>query len=120
MSGEYPDELLEQFPAYCPIGWRQGDPISLETTIRDKDGEALDWSGVYRIQVKRQRALNAELLGTLSGHGEVVGLTTRFTFTADANVSAEIPAGHWYYDAQQVGGITRLWGDVYVQPGVTG
>lgn len=97
------------------LAWHEGDPISLEFTAED-----VDWSGPYQLQVREAQDRTSTLLATLTMSGTYVNPDTDFVITASAGVSATVPAGEWYYDAQQVGGITRLRGRVRVTAQVTG
>lgn len=97
------------------IEWVEADPISLAFTI-----STVDWSGSYIAQVRRRQNPNAELLGTLIVTATyTAGVGTAFTLTMSENDSALIPAGSFWWDMQEVGGVTRLRGPVHVVSHVT-
>lgn len=93
----------------------QGDPISLTFTVAD-----VDWSGSYTAQVRKRQNPTAELLGTLTVSASyTAGVGTTFVLSMTAILSNDIPAGSWYWDMQQVGGVTRLRGVAHVVAQVT-
>lgn len=116
--------VVEQQPIRVDLSWHQGDPISLQFLV-----EVLNWDGAYQLQVRRGQDKTATLLATLDCHGDYnaahsfggySGPGTLFTIAGDAGKSAGVPSGEWYYDAQQVGGVTRFGGRVRVTAEVTG
>lgn len=116
--------MVEQYPFSLDLGWWQGDPISLQVLAR-----VVNWDGAYQLQVRRAQDRTSGLLATLDCHGDYnaahvfgtySGPGTLFTILGDVADSAGVPAGEWYYDAQQVGGITRFAGRVRVRAQVTG
>lgn len=115
-------EIVEQYAVPLDLGWHEGDPISLEFTVESDQSPAedVDWSGVYRVQIRKAQARTSQLLAVLDMYGDHVGLTTVFTIAGDLADSAQVPAGEWHYDAQLVNGITRFAGKVIVQAQVTG
>lgn len=116
--------LVEQYPFRLDLGWHEGDPISLQFVA-----EVVNWDGAYQLQVRTAQDREAPLLATLDCHGDYnaahvfgsySGPGTLFTIAGDAADSAGVPAGDWFYDAQQVGGVTRFSGQVKVTAQVTG
>ena len=103
------------------LSWHEGDPISLAWSVEADDGTTpIDWGGVYAVQVRKAQSKTSPLLGTLSLHGNFVGIVTEFALVATVLESVGIPAGVWYYDAQQENGPTRFRGRVTVTAEVTG
>lgn len=97
------------------LEWVQGDPISLSFVVKDED-----WSGSYVAHVRKVQKPTAELLGVLTVTATyAVGVGTTFVLTMSAVNSLLIPAGNFYWDMQQVGGVTRFRGPVHVVDQVT-
>lgn len=101
----------------CQLGleWVESDPVSLSFTVSD-----VDWSGTYDSQVRRKQNPNAELLGTLTVTAVyTAGVGTAFTLVMSEGDSSLIPAGNYWWDMQEVNGVTRLRGPVTVVGNVT-
>jgi hypothetical protein len=102
------------------IKWTEGDPISLQWRVN------VDWSGTYICQIRASRKPTATLLGTLTILAEwdtlAYPLETLFTMTMSEANSELIPASgtkKYYLDMQELGGVTRIWADVVVEPQVS-
>lgn len=106
--------VISQDASELGLRWVQGDVVGLQFTVEDND-----WSGSYTAQIRRSRNASAQLLGTLTVTATLNGTDTDFTLAMSALNSAAIPHGTYYWDLQQTGGVTRLWGSVEVKPQVT-
>lgn len=107
--------MISQDAKELGLEWVQGDPISLTFIVVD-----VDWSGDYISQVRRRQNPNAELLGTFTVVAVYTpGSGTEITLTMSENDSSLIPAGDFFWDMQQVGGVTRLRGVAHVVAEVT-
>jgi hypothetical protein len=107
--------IISQDASELGLEWVEGDPISLSFTVKD-----VDWSGTYEAQVRRKQNPTSELLGTLTVTATyTAGVGTLFTLTMSAIDSGLIPAGNFWWDMQEVGGVTRLRGPVHVVSQVT-
>lgn len=100
--------------------WTEGDPISLQWRIN------VDWSGTYICQIRSTRKPTGTLLGTLIVLAEWDTMDwpdeTLFTFSMTEALSELIPASgtkKYYMDMQELGGVTRVWADIVVEPQVS-
>ena len=107
--------MISQDAKELGLEWVQGDPISLAFTVA-----VVDWTGTYIAQVRRRQNPTSELLGALTVMAVFVpGTGTEFTLTMSSANSALIPAGDFFWDMQEVGGVTRLRGVAHVVAHVT-
>ena len=107
--------LISQDAKELGLEWVQGDPISLAFTVAD-----VNWGGTYTAQVRRRQNPTSDLLGTLTVQATyTAGVGTAFQLTMTALLSANIPAGDFFWDMQQTGGVTRLRGVAHVVAQVT-
>lgn len=107
VSGQ--DTVLSQDAQPVDIAWVEGDYVSLAFSV-----SGVDWSGAYVSQVRSDRSSTSTLMGTLTVTATYDGTNTNFTLTMSAVNSALIPSGNYFWDLQQVGGVTRLRGAVKV------
>ena len=108
------NSTISQGSAVLNLEWVEGDFVSLAFTVA-----GVDWSGTYAAQVRTARSVTATLMGTLTVVAAYDGTNTNFTLTMSQANSALIPSGTYYWDLQQVGGVTRLGGVVKVDLQVT-
>lgn len=107
--------VLSQDACELNLEWVAGDPVSLAFVV-----DQVDWSGTYVAQVRRKQNPSAELLGTLIVSAVyTAGVGTAFTLTMSEANSENVPAGSWWWDMQEVNGVTRLRGTVHVVAQVT-
>lgn len=102
---------LSQDAEALDLAWVEGDPLSLAFSVAD-----VNWSGTYTAQVRSSPS--GSLLLTLTVTATFDTPDTDFTLTATAAANT-VPAGSWWWDLQQVGGVTRLSGVVKVRAQVT-
>lgn len=97
------------------LKWHEGDPVSLAFTVK-----GVDWSGDYKAEIRAQKNLVSPVVKELAVTAVLQGVDTAFTLAMSAADSAAIVAGRpWYWDLQQVGGVTRLQGQVLIDAQVT-
>lgn len=94
------------------LEWVEGDPISLSFTI-----ESVDWSGSYLSQVRTSADASTVAL-TLTVSATLDGSDTDFVLSATA-VANTLTAGRYAWDMQQVNGVHRMGGTVFVRQRVT-
>lgn len=104
-----PGPTLSQDANTLNLEWVAGDAVSLAFTA-----SFVNWAGTYLAQVRADQNSSSTLLGTLTVTATYNGSGTDFTLTMSSVDSALIPAGLYYWDMQQVGGVTRLKGTVTV------
>jgi hypothetical protein len=107
---------IDASAAELDLRMTEGDPIGFNFLVAD----ASSWGGnTFRCDVKTQMSADAPVLASLT-----------VTATADGTgcdillSSAPIPAliaidGHYYWDMQEDGGLTRFSGWLLVEPQVT-
>lgn len=98
------------------IIWSQGDPIIASFTVPDVVGL---WGTSFQAQIREKASPAAPLLGTIVVAAEEQGADLAFTFNMAAADSAAIPAGWYFWDMQEVGGVTRLGGRARAKATVT-
>lgn len=101
--------VVSQDAQVVDIVWVAGDYVSLAFTV-----SGVNWAGSYISQVRTDTSPTATLMGSFVVTAVYDGANTLFTLTMSAANSALIPAGNYYWDIQQVGGLTRLRGSVRV------
>lgn len=111
-SGNAP--TISQGANVLNLEWTEGDAISLAFTAVN-----VNWAGTYAAQVRTARSISATLMGSFTVTATFSGTNTAFTLVMSQANSALIPAGGYYWDLQQVGGVTRLTGVVTVDQQVT-
>lgn len=99
------------------FAWTEADPISLQWRVDT------DWSGNYICQVRKTHKVTGLLMGTFTvtavyDQAPYLG-ETLFTMTMSEADSKLIPAGKYFTDLQEIGGVTRIWGKVEVGPQVS-
>lgn len=105
---------ISQSSATLNLEWVEADPVSLAFAVA-----GVNWAGTYTAQVRSARSATATLMGTLTVTATFDGTNTNFTLSMSQANSALIPSGTYYWDLQQVGGVTRLGGVVKVDLQVT-
>lgn len=94
-----------------------GDPISFAFYVAD-----VDWSGGYDAHVRFSRDEPADveplLALAVTAVFDVEDNRTLFTLTAPASANT-LKGRRYFWDLQQVGGVTRLSGEVRVRGQVT-
>lgn len=107
--------VISQDACELNLRWVAADPVSLSFIVRD-----VDWSGSYTAQVRKRQNPTSDLLGTLTVSATyLAGTGTTFVLSMSQALSTAIPAGSWYWDLQQVAGVTRFRGSVEVVQQVT-
>lgn len=99
------------------FSWREGDPVS--KTVLARNGVAHGWMGTYRAQIRSGPTAGAPLVGEFVVTATAVDGDVQLNFLLDAAASALILVGDYYWDAQQIGGPTRLTGTATVLAQVT-
>jgi hypothetical protein len=112
--GDLMAAVLSQDAEQLNLEWVEADPVSLAFRVA-----AADWSGTYTAQIRARHKAVGELIGTLTVTAVLDGADTLFTLTLTEAESGEIVSGQYYWDMQQVGGVTRLAGYVSVKQQVT-
>lgn len=107
--------VISQDASELGLEWVEADPISLAFTV-----QTVNWSGTYNAQVRRRQNPTSELLGTFTVTATFTpSVGTDFTLSMSEANSALIPAGNFWWDMQEVNGVTRLRGPVHVVAHVT-
>lgn len=104
--------LLAQSETELDLQWVAEDPINLSFTVQN-----VDWSGTYRVQVRKVADPNSPLLCELTVVATFITPNTNFHFTRDADESEK--PGECRWDMQKVGGITYLRGTAHILKNVT-
>lgn len=99
--------ILSQVAQSLDLQWTANDPVSLSFVV-----QGADWSGTYLAQVRLGPDRSSGLLATLSVSAVYAAPNTTFVLTL-AN-SSGVPLSGGFWDLQQVGGVTRLAGKVFV------
>lgn len=98
------------------LAWSQGDPVSIEFTVPDV---AATWGTTFQAQVRAIASAQGVLLGSFTVAAAVNGDDIDVTLTMSIGDSELIPSGRYFWDMQEVAGVTRLGGRVHVKPSVT-
>lgn len=97
--------------------WIEADQVSRFVLVRD--GVAKGWLGSYKAELRTEPNSSAPLVATFTVQADPEGPDVRLMFGLDPAASASVPAGTYYWDAQQIGGPTRLQGTATVAAQVT-
>lgn len=106
-------EISQAAQLIGPFVWTEGDPVSLAWSV------AADWSGDYTAQIRKTHTATGTLVGEFTITADFDGSLTNFVMTIAEVDSVPIKASSYFTDVQEVGGPTRVWGKVIVQPQVT-
>lgn len=109
-------DLISQAAQQLPsLRWTEGDPVSLSFRVNT------NWSGSYISQIRKEHKKSGTLVGslTVTATWDALAGETTFTLSMTEIASLLIPTGNYFTDIQVVGGITRLWACVIVDPQVT-
>lgn len=98
------------------LAWSQGDPVSIAFTV---PAVASSWGTTFQAQVRAKASPQAVLLGSFTVVAVVDGADIDVTLTMAAAASEAIPSGRYFWDMQEVAGVTRLGGRVHIKPSVT-
>lgn len=98
------------------LSWSQGDPVSIEFTVPDMAGE---WGTTLQAQVRGGNSSSSTLLGSFTVAAVVAGADVEITLTMTSAESSGVPTGRYWWDMQEVAGVTRLGGRVHVKGSVT-